>query len=219
MARWLALAALSHILVAAPAPAVSITGQYVEARNCDVWTGPCFANAELNLTGRHAVLGWKVDRGTFEGARLDGLSVVAVVAASDTLGVTQTGPAKAVLIVDARADSSQRDALVRFAQQQGGALLNSIVDVQTAKISLTKCECKEGGCFRLDAGKARVETRCLDGHDKVCGNESAYYPPLAQNVKVMPAVATEHSFVGKGFNATWNDVDRRGAYVGTFEIK
>jgi len=26
---------------------IVVKGQYVEARNCDVWTGPCFANAEL----------------------------------------------------------------------------------------------------------------------------------------------------------------------------
>src|SRR5438105_2008792 len=92
----------------APAPAASITGQYVEARTCDVWTGPCFANAEMNLTGKHAVLGWKVDKGTLDDVRLDGLGVVAIVAASDTLGLEQTGPARALLLVDARADAAQR---------------------------------------------------------------------------------------------------------------
>src|SRR3954449_7374685 len=100
MKRSLVLAALALILWGAPLHAAGVSGQYVEARTCDVWTGPCFANAEMNLTGKHAVLGWKVDKGSLGAVRLDGLGVVAVVAAHDTLGLTQTGPARAVLIVD-----------------------------------------------------------------------------------------------------------------------
>src|SRR5437868_11292842 len=103
MKRILALAALALLGAAAPLPAAGLTGQYVEARTCDVWTGPCFANAEMNLSGKHAVLGWKVDSGSLDQVRLDGLAVVAVVRASDTLGLEQTGPAQAILIVDARA--------------------------------------------------------------------------------------------------------------------
>ena len=70
------------------------------------------------------------------------------------------------------------------------------------------------------AGKARIETRCMNAkHDKVCGNESAMYPPLARDVKATAAATVEHSYSGTGFNETWNDQLRRGAYVGTFEIK
>ena len=38
-----------------------VAGQYIEARTCDVWTGPCFANGEMNVKGRQAVVAWKVD--------------------------------------------------------------------------------------------------------------------------------------------------------------
>src|SRR5881396_4329957 len=91
MKRALALAAFALILCSAPLSAAGITGQYVEARTCDVWTAPCFANADMNLTGKHAVLAWKIDKGKLGDVSLDGLSVVAVVAASDTLGMDQTG--------------------------------------------------------------------------------------------------------------------------------
>ena len=220
MARWLAFAAVALVVVAAPVSAAGISGQYLEARTCDVWTGPCFANAEMNLGGKNAVLAWKVDQGALDSVRLDGLSVVAVVIASDTLGLEQTGPAKAVLIVDAKASAAQREALVRLAQKQGGELVRKVIAVETAPIDLTLCECKDGVCAHLQAGAAKVETRCLDAHhDKVCGNESAYYPPLTKSVKVQPAMAVEHSFAGKDFNATWNDTDRRGAYVGSFEVR
>src|SRR5947209_9694861 len=103
-------AALALVCPASPTPA-GLTGQYVEARTCDVWTGPCFANADFNLTGKNAVMGWRVDRGSLDNVSLDGLGVVAVISASDTLGLEQTGPGRAVLIVDRRANAAQRDAL------------------------------------------------------------------------------------------------------------
>src|SRR5947209_14534815 len=123
MKRTVLLAAAALACVTAPALADGVKGQYIEARTCDVWTGPCFANAEMNLGGKHAVLGWKVEEGAWGGVRLDGLSVVAVVAASDTLGLEQTGSSQAVLIVDSRANSAQREALIAFAKKQGGELV------------------------------------------------------------------------------------------------
>jgi hypothetical protein len=220
MKRTVALAAVALVVLAGPLNAAGITGKYIEARTCDVWTGPCFANADMNLGGKHAVLGWLVEKGTLGDARLDGLGVVAVVAASDTLGLEQTGPAKVVLIVDSRADAAQRDALVRLAKRQGGELLKNVVAVQSARVDLDVCGCEEGGCGKLVAGPARIETRCLDDkHDKICGNESAFYPPLAKGVHVRPALAVEHTWAGKGVHETWKDAGRRGAYLGSFEAR
>ena len=96
MTRWLAIAAVACLIVAAPVWAADVTGKYVEARTCDVWTGPCFANADMNLGGKNAVMAWKVDKGTFDKVSLNGLSVVAVISARDTLGLEQTGPGQAV---------------------------------------------------------------------------------------------------------------------------
>jgi hypothetical protein len=214
------LVAVALVLCAAPLSAAGITGKYIEARTCDVWTGPCFANAEVNLSGKHAVLGWKVDKGTLDRVRLDGLGVVAVVAATDTLGTRQAGTPRAVLIVDKRANTAQRAALVRLARKLGGALLRNVVRVDSARVDLDICPCAEGGCATLRAGAATIATRCINAHhDKVCGNESAFYPPLVRNVKVQPALAVEHSYTGKGVKETWNEPGRRGAYLGTFAAR
>ena len=145
---------------------------------------------------------------------------MAVIAASDTLGVGQTGPGKAILIVDARANSSQRDALIRLAKSQGGDLIANVIGVQNAEIDLQMCPCKSDACAILHAGDARIQTRCLEEHvDKICGNESAFYPPLAKNVKVRAALAVENAYTGKGINETWKESGRRSAYVGSFEIR
>jgi hypothetical protein len=216
MKRVLLLPALL-LCAAAPATAAEIRGQYVEARTCDVYTGACFANADTGLIGRHAVLAWKVESGVVGRTRIDGLGVVAVVAARDTLGLKQSAPGKAVLIVDEQATPAQRAALVQFVKDQAGAIVTDVVAVHAAKVDLTICKCEGDACATVQAGTARIATRCLDvNHDKACGNEIAYYPPLAKGVSAKAAIAAEHSFTGRELNATWSDADRRGAYVGSF---
>ncbi|HEV3146440.1 MAG TPA: DUF1326 domain-containing protein [Gemmataceae bacterium] len=214
------LAAVAACIAVSSSLAGEITGKYVEARTCDVYTGPCFANADTGLTGRHAVMAWKIDKGSLGDVRLDGLGVVAVIAAGDTLGTPQVCSGKAIVIVDEKANSAQKEALVQMVRKQAGQLAENIISVTSGKVELTIRECHGTGCARVEAGDAKVETRCLDTqHDKGCGNESAFYPPLARGVSATPAVSTEHSFLGKAFNETWQDAERRGAYVGTFTIR
>jgi hypothetical protein len=220
MKRSLSLAAIALLFAAAPLSAAGLTGHYIEARTIDVWTGPCFANADVNLGGKNAIMAWKIEKGAFNNINLDGLSVVAVLAASDTLGTQQTAQGKAVLIVDERANREQKDALVALAKQEGGELLRNVVAVRKTRVEMSVCDCDGGGCGKLRAGDACIETRCLDHkHDKVCGNESAFFPPLARDVKAQPALAAENVYTGKGLDGTWKDSGRRSAYLGTFAVR
>ncbi len=97
----------------------TISGDYLEVRSCDVYTGPCFANAEMGLSGKEGMLVWSVREGTWNGVRLDGLNVIAVVCADGTLGDLRYQPrsGKAVLVVDLMATPRQREA-----RQAGGNL-------------------------------------------------------------------------------------------------
>jgi hypothetical protein len=215
------LAALQVLtLAAADKPVPSVRGQYLEARTCDVYTGSCFANADTSLTGRNAVLAWKIEQGTYRGVKLDGLGVAAVLATSDTLGLKQSAPAKAVVIVDRTATASQREALVAFVRAQTGSLIGEIVAVREASVELELCPCENGACARLEAGEVKVATRCIyPEHDKACGNESVQYPPLARGVQAVAAMAVEHTYSGKDLNQTWQDAGRRGAFVGHFATR
>jgi hypothetical protein len=208
------------VALAGVAPAAELTGRYVEARTCDVWTGACFANAEMNLTGHHAVLAWRFDKGQVGTVKLDGLGVVAIVEASDTLGLPQTGASKAVLLVDKQADTAQREALISLAKKLGGQLTANVIAVESSPIAINVGGCQEGGCAKVDAGVAKIETRCFKPQlDKACGHEDNFYPPLAKGVDVKSAYVTDHTFVGKGLGKTWTDSQRRGAYVGSFKVK
>ncbi len=228
MQRWIlcGIAALGLGLIPATNTTASnkadiiAQGSYLEARTCDVWTGPCFANADFNIGGKHGVMAWRIDKGSVGGVSLDGLSVVAVVSAANTIGLEQRSPAKAVIIVDSKASPAQRDALVRFAQEQGGQLAANVVKVHAQSIKIDTCPCKVNGCAVVDATIAKVQTRCLDEeHDKVCGNEYAFYPPMSNNVKVIPTGVVEHNFRGQGLGETWSDSDRRAGYVGSFQVR
>src|SRR6266850_2362192 len=55
----------------------AVTGSYVEARTAEVFTGGYIMNSEAETVGKQAVLAWKVDRGSFNGIAIDGLSIVA----------------------------------------------------------------------------------------------------------------------------------------------
>jgi len=102
---FIASLALAVVTLASTGKAQSISGDYIETRSADVWTGPCVANGEVNLVGDQAILAWHVNKGEWKGVSLDGLNVVAAVKASATLGDEYNNPlpAKAVMIVDSRA--------------------------------------------------------------------------------------------------------------------
>jgi len=119
--------------------APGISGDYLEARTADVYTGPCFANSEMDLAGKQAVVAWHVREGAWQGVPLGGLSVVAAVRSAATLGDPFGGPlhAAALIVVDQRATPEQRDALVAFAHAMSGDLLATVVAVQSAPIEMT----------------------------------------------------------------------------------
>lgn len=212
---------LFAVLVAAMPASAAISGQYVEVRSADVYTGPCFANSEENLEGNQAILAWKVTQGSWEGVNLEGLAVVAVVRANATLGdrFHNPYPAKAVLIVDRRADGEQRRALQDFAKSRAGALLRNVVRVETSAISLEAGEGHEHGSVSLRAGNlARIRTRSLCEGDHLCGNEEVYYPPLTAVANAMPAFTLEEAFNGQGLGVVWDRADKRSAFIATFSL-
>ncbi len=197
----------------------AIKGDYVEVRSADVFTGPCFANGQVNLDGKQAMMAWKVEQGSWQGVELDGLSVVAIVKASATLGDAYHNPypARSVLLVDSRANAKQREALVAFAESVAGPLTRNVVAIDTVPIKLETGS--DMGTVKLIAGNvARIETRSLCHGDDICGNEVTYYPPLTKVSHAMPAYTLREAFSGKGLGETWNLNDSRSAFVGGFNL-
>ncbi|MCC6585517.1 MAG: DUF1326 domain-containing protein [Bryobacterales bacterium] len=214
----LAVSALATSALAAN----SVQGEYIEARTADVFTGACFANSEVGSVGQLAVMGWRVGKGSFNGVNLDGLSVVGVLKASNTLGDVHTSayPVKSVLIVDERANVEQRLALQAFAKRMGGDLLQDVVKVTYAPVDFQIEENNvHNATAKLTAGSlATIETRALGKKDHICSNEEVWYLPLTKVGHAMPAYTLAHNYKGDGLGGTWSSPDKRSAFVATFQL-
>ncbi len=198
--------------------AQEIRGDYLETRSADVYTGQCFANGEVNLVGKEAILAWHVQSGSWKGVPLQGLTVAAAVRANGTLGDTYEDPypAKAVLLVDDQATVPQQAALVNFAKRMGGELLSNVEQVIPTQMELV-VNAEHHGAAMLRAGRfATVQTRSIGGQDHLCGNEVTFYPPLTELAHSMPAVALTDTYNGPGLGVSWDLHGKRSAFVGTF---
>ncbi len=216
-ATILLLAAATAFATKGPAPTIS--GDYVEVRSCDVYTGPCFANAEMGLSGKEGILVWSIRQGTWNGVPLDGLNVIAVVRADGTLGDLRYQPrrGKAVLVVDRMATAKQQAALIDLARSLAGGLIQEVAEVKVASMEVAIGACARKGCASVKAGKlVEISTRCLGAKDHLCGNEETFYPPLTDVDGACPAFAELASYAGSGLNLTWDWVEKRNAFTGSF---
>jgi len=221
------------------AGAAGIRGDYIEARTADVYTGPCFSNAEVFIYGNQGVMAWKVTEGAFQGVDLSGLSVAAAVQGTTTFSEDEPARALAVVIVDEKADSSQREALLALARSLAGHRLDHVAAVKSARISFkVEPHAMAMGTGSTGAGNgheahgmpqapaasfwvpglASIVTRPLDERDHACGNEVVAYEPLSRGTSVLPAYTLGHSFKGQGLNSTWDDPNCRSSFVGHFAL-
>jgi hypothetical protein len=192
-----------------------VRGDYAEARTCDVWTGPCFANGEINLRGECAVAAWAVREGTWRGVALDGLAVVAVLRAEGTLHTEAEGRVQAALFVDEKATPAQERALVDLARTLAPERLADVASVERKPVSFSR----EGVAVRLSAGPdLTLRTEPLCHGDAICCNEERAYPPVSGGVEVECARSAEHAYRGAALGGVrWSGLNKRSAMVGVFE--
>ena len=197
-----------------------ITGDYLESRSADVYVAQCFANSEVGVTGDQALLAWHVRNGSWNGQKLDGLTVIAAVKANATIGdpYSDPYPAKAVLLVDEQANAAQREALVAFAEHMGGKLVSTVVKVipTTIEMNVLRDHAHHGEAVLRAGTFAEIQTRAINEGDHSCGAETTYYPPLTKLDHSMAAVATTDEYQGPGLGVDWDRHEKRSAFVGSF---
>jgi hypothetical protein len=208
------------VALASTAQAVQIQGDYLESRSCDVYTGPCFANAETGLTGRQAVMAWSIDNGAYQGVDLTGLKAVVVLRSADTLGfgvglTVRNELNKSVILLDERATADQLAALEKFVREKAGATLGDVVRVAVMPIDMQLDHLDMTAS--LKAGReVSMETRKLGKNDCVCTNEQIYYPPLTNVQNAEPAYTVTNSFQGRGLGSKWDHNRSRSSFLATF---
>ncbi|MEK6238803.1 MAG: DUF1326 domain-containing protein [Planctomycetales bacterium] len=209
------------LLMTAVAASGEIRGEYMEARTCDVYTGPCFANAEIGLCGQEAILAWSISEGEFNGVDLTGLKVVMAVKASDTLGfggglTCKPEPIRSIVMVDSKANESQKKALVAFVKKRAGRVAGTVVRVDACPIEWSIDYNENDGKLKV-GDVVDLETRKLMDCDCICTNEVIFYPPLADVTDYAAAYALQSRFGGKGLGTRWSLPDSRSAFVATFK--
>ena len=211
---------LLALLALAAAPLVAggkgtVSGAYVEARTAEVFTGGCIMGSEAETVGKQAVLAWNVDRGSFNGVSLDGLSVVAAVSGDRNLGIQEIGgtkpTVKSAILVDQRANPAQQIALVAMANELSNGLVGTIVNVTPAPILFAD----RGGEIQVSAPQVSLDVSKHMIHDPSCG-AMQWFHPLAAVDQADMGLAAEHSFTGSGLGTKWSDPNRRSAFFGTF---
>src|SRR5436853_4394119 len=164
----------------------SVSGQYVEARTAEIFTGGCIMGSEAETMGKQAVLAWKVDRGSVNGVSIDGLSVVAALAGDVNLGLHEIGGSKATvrtaLYVDERANAVQRLALVSLANDMTKRI-GTIVSVTPAPITFADA----GETIHVATANVALDVTKEITHDPSCGAQQ-WFAPLA---------ATDHVHMGQ----------------------
>ena len=193
----------------------SVSGSYVEARTAEVFTGGCVMNSEAETVGKQAVLAWKVDRGTFNGIQLDGLSVVAAISGDRNLGMQEMGGDKpsvrSAMFVDQRANAAQQIALVAMANELSNGIVGTIVSVTPSPIQFTD----HGSEIEVSAGQVALDVNKHLTHDPTCG-AMQWFHPLAQVDGAAMGVADRHFFTGSALGTKWSDPNKRSAFFGTF---
>jgi hypothetical protein len=215
------LALTAAVALAGGNTAPTISGDYLEVRSCDVYTGPCFANAEMNLAGKEGMMLWSIRDGAWNGVELKGLNVMAVLKTDSTLGDSRfpLRSGNAVLIVDDKATAKQKEALGDFARTMADKLIGKVADVKSAPIEAKLGTCDKSGCASVKAGNlAEISTSCLGNKHHVCGNEETFYPPLSKVEGAYPVFTDVASYKGTGLDCTWQISGTRSGFLASFSI-
>jgi hypothetical protein len=216
MKRMIVLAAMISVGVAPLlAGGSSVSGSYVEARTAEVFTGGCVMNSEGNTMGKEAVLAWKVDRGSYNGVSLNGLSVVAALSGSANLGMVEMGGERATVrstvFVDERANAAQRMALVAMANDLSNGLIGTVANVSPSPIQFADSEHQ----VRISAGQVALDVTKHINHDPSCG-AIQWFKPLSSVDEANLGMADKHIFSGSTLGVKWSDPNKRSAFFGTF---
>jgi hypothetical protein len=195
-----------------------LSGDYVEARTAEVFTGGCIMGSEGEVSGREALMAWRVREGSLNGVSLNGLSVVAMVAADVNLGTHELGGAapvsiRTMLMVDARANAAQQQALVEMARALAPDVVRDVASTRSTPIVFEA----DAHTVRVSAGAANLDVVTHAEHSPECG-ALKWFEPLARISDAQVGLTRTFEWSGSGLGAQWTQIDRRSSFVGSFSL-
>jgi hypothetical protein len=184
----------------------SIKGQYMETCNCTLLC-PCIWS---NLTARptegacDAAVAMRIDQGSKDGVKLDGLSFVVMLHSPGPMG---EGNMTVGLIVDDSADAAQVDAIRSIATGEAGGpmaalapLVGKVAGIEKRPIRFTQ----EGLKFSMQAGEL-VDQACEGLESLVAPGEAIMLDNVAHPVNTRVALAKATRSMFHVFGIDWED--------------
>jgi hypothetical protein len=213
------VAIVSAATVGAWTPSSEIKGDYVEVRTAEVFTGGCIMGSEGEVSGKEAILAWRVREGSLEGVSLDGLTVVAVVAGDVNLGTHELGgvaptEVKAIVMTDERANPAQQRALVAMARSLAPAVVHDVVETKSTHISFKT----DTDSVKVSAGPAALDVALNVEHSPVCGAVK-WFSPLSPTENPQIGLTRSQQWSGDGLGPQWKQLDRKSSFFGSFTFR
>jgi hypothetical protein len=193
-------------------PTWKISGDYFEACNCES-TCPCIFLADPDEGDCQVALAWHVRDGHFDGTRLDGLNVAAVI---HTPGNMVTGPKwRSALYLDERASSEQADALGKIFSGQAGGFWANIAPLIGERLGVRRVAIgfeADGRRRRLQIPDALdLEIQAIPGGDPereaVVANPALYAAPGYD-----PVISRSTHYTYHDHGITWDNAGRNAFY-------
>jgi hypothetical protein len=196
-----------------------IKGDYVEVRTAEVFTGGCIMGSEGEVSGREAILAWRIREGSVQGVALDGLSVVAVVAGDVNLGTHELGGAapttvKAIVMTDERATAAQQRALVAMAKSMAPSVVHDVIETKSTRINFNTGT----NSVNVSAGPASLDVALNVEHSPVCGAVK-WFSPLGQTESPQVGLTRSTAWIGDGLGTQWKQIDRKSSFFGSFTYR
>jgi hypothetical protein len=196
-----------------------IKGDYVEVRTAEVFTGGCIMGSEGEVSGKEAILAWRIKQGSLEGVALDGLSVVAVVAGDVNLGTHELGgvapsSVKAIVMTDERANAAQQQALVAIARSMAPRVVNDVIETRSTRINFKT----DADSVTVSAGPASLNVALNVEHSPVCGAVK-WFSPLSQTESPQIGFTRSQEWTGVGLGSQWRQLDRKSSFFGSFTFR
>jgi hypothetical protein len=202
-----------------PIAGTEIKGDYVEVRTAEVFTGGCIMGSEGEVSGKEAILAWRVRQGSLGGVALDGLSVVAVVAGDVNLGTHELGgvaptEVKAIVMTDDRATPAQRQALIEMARSLAPAVVHDVIETKSTPIRFRT----ETDSVKVSAGPAALDVALNVEHSPVCGAVK-WFSPLSPTEGTQIGLTRSQEWTGAGLGSQWKQTDRKSSFFGSFTLR
>ena len=187
-----------------------LTGSYFETCNCNV-ACPCVFLSPPTEGECTVLVGWHIDKGSYDSTKLDGLNVALAVHSPGTMVATKW---KAALYFDNKASEDQKNALMQiFTGQAGGhpAVLISFVG-EVLGVKSVDIDYRANGKYRSlkieDVAEAEIEALSGAGGEDVTVSGH----PLAIAPGYAATAATSKKLNYHDYGLQWDVSERNGFF-------